>query len=326
MQALKNFFQKDICYIFHYREFMVFLFRDMPETAIKRLLEDFYGYLEKFKTYFAITLGGRCREENLQPGLGIQKTCHEAEKLMENIFFYRGKKYLSLEDIQNKKSIGLDWDNDEAVKKLCSYIQVIDHKKIRLFFQELEDNFFRSEKKPQEIRQACMELIIEVRSELLKKIPLLKEKLGTGREILDTIMLQHNLGFIIDAMTELCLQISSFLPLLSADSNFQRIISYVKNNYYEDLRLETLGQLFYYNCAYLGKRFKEYTGKKFHAYLDTLRIEAAKEMLQHTDMKVYEISKAVGYATTDYFYSKFKKYTGKSPMVIRGRGMNEKML
>ena len=159
-----------------------------------------------------------------------------------------------------------------------------------------------------------MELMIEVRSDIVKKIPPLKEMIGSGKETFDAIMKLRYLDDIIDTMTEACLHISNQLPLLSADSSFQRIISYVKNNYNEDLRLESLGHLFNYNCAYLGKRFKEYTGKSFHTYLDILRMDAAKELLQSTSMKVYEISSAVGYSNTDYFYSKFRKYTGKSPL------------
>jgi two-component system response regulator YesN len=107
------------------------------------------------------------------------------------------------------------------------------------------------------------------------------------------------------------------LPLLSADFSFQRIISYVNNNYSENLKIEALARLFNYNSAYMGKRFKEYSGYNFHTYLDVLRINAAKELLLTTDMKVYEISNAVGYTNTDYFYNKFKKNTGKSPLIFK---------
>jgi two-component system response regulator YesN len=317
LQTLKGFFQEGICHVFQYREFIVFLFENTPETVIKRLLENLCDFLLKSKDQSDVTLGSRCREERSSPGLGIRKTCQEAELLMENIFFYRGKKYLSLEDIQAKKNTGADWDAEEEAKKLCAYIQVVDNKKIRSFFRDLEDNFSHSGKSTQEIRQECMALMIEVRNDIVKKFPALKEMLGTGKETLDAIMKKRYLGLIVDAMTDACLRMSESLPLLSADSNFQRIISYVKNNYNENLRLETLGQLFYYNCAYLGKRFKEYTGKNFHTYLDMLRIDAAKELLQNTDMKVYEISNKVGYANTDYFYSKFRKHAGKSPLVFR---------
>jgi len=284
-------------------------------SAVKRLLEDLGSYLEKYGVGCAITLGSRCREESTCPGSGIQKTCREAEYLIEDVFFYQEKKYISLQDIQDKKAY--DWEDDEEVRNLCSYIQVIDNKMIQSFFRKLKDIFYHSGKTPFTIRQECIELMIEVRNEMIKKFPVLKEKLGTGRETLGAIMKQRYLGMIIDTMTEACLHISGCLPILSSDSSFQRIISYVNNNYNENLRLETLGQLFYYNCAYLGKRFKEYTGKKFHTYLDMLRIDAAKKMLQNTDMKVYEIAAAVGYANTDYFYSKFRKYTGESPLVFR---------
>jgi two-component system response regulator YesN len=319
MQTLRNFFQKDICHIFSYREFAVYLFENTPETAVKRLLDNLCACLDKFDDWYAVTLGSRCQEKDSLHGVGIRTSDREAEELMESVFFYRDKKYLSLDDFREKNSAAADWNGADE-KELCACIQVIDHEKIRSFFKTLENNFFRSLKPPQEIRRECMELMIEVRGDKVNKFPALKEMPGTGTETFDAIMKLRYLGDIIDAMTEACLRVSESLPLLSADSSFQRIISYVKNNYNEDLRLETLGRLFNYNCAYLGKRFKEYTGKSFHSYLDMLRIDAAKELLRGTGMKVYEISQAVGYANTDYFYSKFKKYAGESPLVYKKMG------
>ena len=315
-QALRDFFQKDICHIFQYREYMVFLFENTLETVIKSLLDNLCAYLSKSEIWPAVTLGSRCCEEISLLGEGIKKTCFEAESLMDCVFFYRDKKYLCVDDMREIK-ISQDWDMEKDAEKLCALIQVVDNKKIQQFMRELEKKFFQSGKSPQDIRQECMALMIEVRGGIIKKFPALREMLDTGKTTYNSIMKERYLGDVIDAMINACLRISESLPLLSADSSFQRIISYVKNNYNEDLRLETLGQLFNYNCAYLGKRFKEYTGKNFHTYLDMLRIEAAKEFLQNTEMKVYEISDAVGYSNTDYFYSKFKKYAGKSPLLFR---------
>jgi len=315
-QMVKDFFQKDICHVFQYRGFLVFLFENTPQTAVKNLLENLYVYLVKSGIKPAITLGNRYQEESSSPGEAIRKTCQEAESLMDSVFFYRSKKYLCTEDIQ-KTEINQEIDTDEEAKKICAFIQIVDNKKIQSFFRELENKFFQSGKSPQDIRQECMALMIETRSGIIKKFPALREMLETGGNTYNSIMKERYLASVIDIMINACLRISESLPLLSADSSFQRIISYVKNNYSEDLRLETLGRLFYYNCAYLGKRFKEYTGKNFHTYLDMLRIDAAKELLQTTDMKVYEISKTVGYTNTDYFYSKFKKYAGNSPQSFR---------
>jgi two-component system response regulator YesN len=315
IQKMKNFIPKNDAHIFPYGEYLVILFENTPETTVIHLLEKLYDYLQKLGNCPAITLGSYVRMNG--HGSGIRQSCREAEELMRYVFFFRGKKYISADTISGKGDSGLDWDPGEEALKLCACIQVIDPNKIRSFFFELENKLFNSGREAGEIRQECLTFMIETRNNLVKKIPALREILSSGREILDSIMKLRYLGDIMDAMTKASLHISECLPLLSADSGFQRIISYVKNNYSEDLRLDTLGQLFNYNSAYLGKRFKEYTGKSFHTYLDMLRIDAAKELLGNTTMKVYDISAAVGYANTDYFYSKFKKYAGESPLVYR---------
>jgi len=315
LRKIRNFFTENTCHVFAYKEYIVILFEDTPEAVVRRLLEKLYDYLEKTGSRAAFTLGCRCR--NAEDGSAIFTSCREAEELMGSVFFFRDKKFLFRGDVPERKENGPDRDIAEDALELCSYIQIIDHKKIRNFFKNLETYFFNSGKNPREIRQECMAMFIEARNDLLNKLPQLKDMPGTGRETLSSVMRLDYLGDIMDTMAEASMQISDCLPLLSADSSFQRIISYVKNNYREDLRLESLGKLFNYNCAYLGKRFKEYTGKHFHTYLDILRIDAAKELLRNTDMKVYEISAAVGYANTDYFYSKFKKHAGESPLIFR---------
>ncbi|MBQ5492097.1 MAG: helix-turn-helix transcriptional regulator, partial [Treponema sp.] len=98
-----------------------------------------------------------------------------------------------------------------------------------------------------------------------------------------------------------------------ASSTILKVIQYVKTNYNRELKLELLGDLFNCNSAYLGKKFKEYTGVPFNTYLDIIRIEQAKNMLETTSLKIYEISKLVGYSNTDYFYLKFKKHTNMTP-------------
>ena len=310
---LGNFFPKEICCIFPFRDYITVIFDDTPETAVKNMIEKFFDYLEKTGCRPILALGRCFQDDNCEPGSSIRKTCREAEDLMGKAFFYREKKFLSLDDV-NHKDTGDDPDIGIETEKLCAYIQVIDHDKIHQFFHDLEKRFFHSGMPPQEIRQECITLLIKVNSVLVNKIPSLKEMPGNSRETFDAIMKRRFLGDIMDVLAAVAVQTSELLPLMSADSKFQRIISYVKNNYNQDLRLEMLGRLFNYNCAYLGKRFKENTGKNFHAYLDMLRMDAAKELLQTTSMKVYEISSVIGYSNTDYFYSKFRKYTGKSPL------------
>lgn len=85
----------------------------------------------------------------------------------------------------------------------------------------------------------------------------------------------------------------------------------------DNLKLETLAPLFGYNSAYLGKIFTKKVGKSFNSYLDRVRIEQSKILLEDETSKVYEIAERIGYKNVDYFHKKFKKYVGESPAEYR---------
>ena len=94
------------------------------------------------------------------------------------------------------------------------------------------------------------------------------------------------------------------------------MIDLINRNYFENLKLETLADVFNYNSAYLGKLFKNVTGEYFNTYVDKVRIEKAKQLLDQ-GMKVYQVAEKVGYTNVDYFHSKFRKYVGTSPSAHR---------
>ncbi len=73
------------------------------------------------------------------------------------------------------------------------------------------------------------------------------------------------------------------------------------------------------------RRFKRATGNTPIEYLQRLRIEAAKKMLESQDVPVDQISTSVGYDDYGSFLKLFKRYTSISPSAYRKRysGMKE---
>jgi transcriptional regulator GlxA family with amidase domain len=67
------------------------------------------------------------------------------------------------------------------------------------------------------------------------------------------------------------------------------------------------------------RRFKEATGDSPLAYLQKLRIAAAKRLLESNHRSMHEISNAVGYQDAAFFRSLFQRHTGESPSVYRER-------
>jgi transcriptional regulator GlxA family with amidase domain len=67
------------------------------------------------------------------------------------------------------------------------------------------------------------------------------------------------------------------------------------------------------------RRFKEATGDTPIAYLQKLRVAAAKRLLESSHRTMQEISEAVGYTDVAFFRSLFKRHTGVAPVAYRER-------
>jgi YesN/AraC family two-component response regulator len=96
------------------------------------------------------------------------------------------------------------------------------------------------------------------------------------------------------------------------DPVIKQVLDLVERHYAENLKLETLGELFHYNSGYLGRLFRNATGETFRTYLDKVRIRNAKALLE-SGLKVHQAASRVGIPNVDYFNIKFKKYLGEKP-------------
>lgn len=104
----------------------------------------------------------------------------------------------------------------------------------------------------------------------------------------------------------------------------QQIEQYVKQNYKSKISLEEIADELHVNRSYLSRFYKNKTGVNLFDEILKLRIESAKEYLLKTNMKTYEVSKAVGFEDAGYFSKMFKKITGVSPKDFRKQEKDEK--
>ena len=93
----------------------------------------------------------------------------------------------------------------------------------------------------------------------------------------------------------------------------QQLSQYLNTNYAKNISGQKIEEEFACNFDYLNRIFKKYTGKTIFVYLNEIRIQYAKEMLETTSMKVAAVGYLVGYKDEGYFNKVFKKYTGTSP-------------
>lgn len=92
-----------------------------------------------------------------------------------------------------------------------------------------------------------------------------------------------------------------------------RVKSYIDDNYSKDLKVSSLAKMEFMEAGYLGETFARQFGLSINEYINQVRINKAMELIRTTDMKLNDISYAVGYKNYNNFFSHFKKITNTKP-------------
>lgn len=97
------------------------------------------------------------------------------------------------------------------------------------------------------------------------------------------------------------------------------VMEYMQNNYAQyDLSLEFVADKFGISTSYLSKLFNNYEGSSFPNYINKIRMEHARVLLiSEAMLSVQDVAKQVGFNSSSYFSSAFRKYYGVSPTQIR---------
>ena len=75
--------------------------------------------------------------------------------------------------------------------------------------------------------------------------------------------------------------------------------------------------------SWFRRVFKEYTGYAPAKYFQELKLRKAKQLLVGTSQSVKEILFFLGFQSTEYFFSFFKKRTGLTSLEYRSFGREE---
>lgn len=95
---------------------------------------------------------------------------------------------------------------------------------------------------------------------------------------------------------------------------------FIEDNYSDEgITLGAVASVVGFNEKYFSSKFSQEFGQSFISYLTELRIHKAKELMEKTNMKVYEISEAIGYSSVEHFTRVFKKKVGISPAAFYKR-------
>jgi transcriptional regulator GlxA family with amidase domain len=122
----------------------------------------------------------------------------------------------------------------------------------------------------------------------------------------------------MDRPSQLPFKIHGF-STMHGERAIARVQAYVAEHFNQELMIGNVARRAGMSVRNFSRRFKNATGEAFSNYVQKLRIENAKRLLENTDSSASEIMYRVGYNDERSFRRLFKQQTGLAPKHYRNK-------
>ena len=102
-----------------------------------------------------------------------------------------------------------------------------------------------------------------------------------------------------------------------ANKNISVIKHYIDNHFQDAITLDDLADIGHMNKYYLAHSFKNILGMSPIEYLNGVRIDRSRHLLESTDHPISMIASFSGFSSPSYFSQIFKRKTGYTPIQYR---------
>lgn len=101
------------------------------------------------------------------------------------------------------------------------------------------------------------------------------------------------------------------------EKNLPNSIKYIHEHYNENIDLQILANIEHYNFTYYSEWFKKNMGVSLTEYIQKLRMQRAKELLENTDLNLIQVANEVGYNHNSSLTRVFKLHEKTTPLDYR---------
>lgn len=212
----------------------------------------------------------------------------------------------------------------EEQKQLLLSIEMLDKDGMQRLILSVFDSI-----KGQPIHSHSVQMIISELLHIADKV--LKKWLPQHGSAMDKLPARSELGRL-DSVGEMEQWLQAFyaslLSLLKEthsvgpySRHVSQAIGFILERYSGSVTLELAADAISLNPSYLSRIFKEETKSTFSEYLNRIRIDAARKLLENGQYSLKQISSQAGFSSYNYFFRVFKEMTGVTPQTyLNGLG------
>ncbi len=122
---------------------------------------------------------------------------------------------------------------------------------------------------------------------------------------------------VIDLLEQAQLDFAARMKKIRKNNNYsiyvRHSIDYIYDHLHENITMEQLAANENLNPSYFSKLFSQEIGTPVKAFILSVKIETAKNMLEKSDYSISDIAFSLGFSSQSAFTAAFKKLTGEPP-------------
>lgn len=203
---------------------------------------------------------------------------------------------------------------------LLSYLSVGNSEQAHVLIQEMVEQL---KELPRELIYSLLVDTIARIHTRLQEMKLLQQSVPRY----DLLLNAHDQSDMIGWMTGQLDQWVKEMPAVHTPRQVVRQIQqYIEEHIAGPLSLDAVADHVFLSPVYVSRLFKQETGENFTDYITHVRIEKAKYLLEHMDIRVSDVGERTGYSNPRYFYRVFKNTTGLTPSEYRRSVVKEESL
>ncbi len=203
-------------------------------------------------------------------------------------------------------------------KEYISHIQIGNRENANRMINEVLDEIFAEAKKePERLKANVFEFFAFLaRSAIANGVP--------DKALANAIEKSHRMMKSDASYDDICILISEAINDLNdavyrhkgnkgGGSHLTTAILYIRNNYQKKMVLADVAEKCGISEYYLSHLFRDEMDMTFVDYVNKIRLDEAKKMLQNVENTIYQVALDCGFKDPNYFSKAFKKYVGITP-------------
>ncbi len=235
----------------------------------------------------------------------------------DNMFYVSEGEHLTMDNIMKPSDSPFLYDA-ALVKEICQYVEEADSDSIHNKIDEIEAVLNRQRSNSLEVKLELSHMINDIFKRFDscfqedKDIFIFQKKVMNSEELTEVICAIR--GFMDNIINE-----NSNNRVDNSEFLIKRAIQYIDDNYSKKVSLEDIAGYVGISKYYFSVLFKKEQGRTFSSYLNSVRIDKAKQALKNPQATINDIVYEIGFNDPQYFSKTFKKYTGMTVTEYRSK-------